>query len=360
MRRRLAVAFAAACLLVGAGAASAAIAPSQAAQHVGETVEVEGHVDSVVCSPMACLISFEPGFGGLVVAIPGDAVPEFPDPEATYEARDVRVRGRIVERNGRPRIEVRDVGAIAIAAGPAAAPIARSARAVASPRPRTVPADAVAGRVDSLSTAPEREPMPAEAGQALASRATTPRPSRSEIVASGPPEGDPAAATSFAAGGGVRVDVERPRAKPLSASDAAARLGLPAEDQAPDDGAALGSTGELALLRQELASVARRLEAVEGAIDELVDRVAVLEAVAGPVLAEREARDESVGAPPPRRGSPALHRVSRGYSAKQVLRLMGEPLHVESNPNGQYTWTYEGGRAVTIDARGVVLSAVGF
>jgi hypothetical protein len=39
---------------------------------------------------------------------------------------------------------------------------------------------------------------------------------------------------------------------------------------------------------------------------------------------------------------------------------MGEPLHVESNPNGQYTWTYEGGRAVTIDARGVVLSAVGF
>ncbi|MFM7142257.1 MAG: hypothetical protein ACKO2K_10145, partial [Alphaproteobacteria bacterium] len=73
-------------LVLAAGAATAApIAPSQASRHVGQSVDVVGNAESVVCSPMACLISFEAGFSGLVVAIPGDAVAAFPDPEATYE-----------------------------------------------------------------------------------------------------------------------------------------------------------------------------------------------------------------------------------------------------------------------------------
>src|SRR5581483_10582692 len=75
-------------LLSAASPASAGqvVAPSDALSHVGESVVVEGHVDSVVCSPQACLLSFEPGFSGLVVAIPGDAVGAFPDPDATYES----------------------------------------------------------------------------------------------------------------------------------------------------------------------------------------------------------------------------------------------------------------------------------
>ena len=93
-------------------AAATAIRPADAAKHIGEEAVVEGPVESVVCSPLACLLSFEPGFSGLVVAIPGSDLSRFPDPRATFEAQRVRVRGTIIERNGRPRIEVSDPGAI--------------------------------------------------------------------------------------------------------------------------------------------------------------------------------------------------------------------------------------------------------
>ncbi|MFM8408746.1 MAG: hypothetical protein ACKOCT_00565, partial [Alphaproteobacteria bacterium] len=198
--------------------------------------------------------------------------------------------------------------------------------------------------------------VPASAGRQEPAVATR---SRSRLV---PDAAAGTGATAFAGGGRVRVDVAPPKPAPLSAEDAAARLGLSADDsESVDGGAPLGGTGELALLRQELAMLSSRLAEVEGAIGELADRVAGLEDVAAPALAERQAREESVGMPPPRSGNlPAMHRVRRGYSAKQVLRVFGEPLRVESNPNGQYTWHYDGGRVVTIDAGGVVVSAVGF
>lgn len=385
-------------------AAGAAISPGQVSKHVGESVEVVGIAESVVCSPMACLLSFEAGFAGLVVAIPGDAVGSFPDPETTYEGKEVRVRGRVAERNGRPRIEVRDPGSISLRGGgasrSAAATGGEPARRIVSTRstvarPEPV-ADAEVARAhadgtaadgglpggleaEAPSTAGPRggmvgtaggvEQQGARSGRGAAASAdpvlpdpggadpATPARSRSRLV----PSGIGAGGSSSSAGGRVRVEVAPPAPAGLSAADAAERLGLPADTVAIDDGAPLGGGGELALLRQEIAALVERLGEIEGAIGNLADRLAGLEDLAAPAIAERQARAESVGAPPlPASGSPGLHRVRRGFSAKQVLRLLGEPLQVEGNPNGHYTWRYEGGRVVTIDPGGVVVSAAGF
>lgn len=99
--------------------ASTVVRPSEALEHLGESVVVEGQVDTVVCSPQACLLSFAPGFSGLVVAIPGDVVRSFPPPEATFESRRVRVRGIVADRGGRPRIEIRAPDAIELLEGAA-------------------------------------------------------------------------------------------------------------------------------------------------------------------------------------------------------------------------------------------------
>jgi len=379
-------------LLVAAAAAAAPIAPGQALQNVGRDVEVEGEAQSVVCSPMACLLSFEAGFSGLVVAIPGDAVAAFPDPESTYEGRRVRVRGRVGERNGRPRIEIRDPRALSIEGGvsrPAASP-GEAGRRIVSTRSstrRAAPPAVVEGPTPGVPAAPAGLPggLAAEApdGAAPGKREggvtvvapadpggdarpiddvepveTSPR-SRSRIVSGGPADGA-GGTTSFAGGGRVRVEVAPPPAAPLSVADAAERLGLPSAQEALDDGAEIGGAGEVALLRREVTLLAERLAEVEGLLGDLVDRLSGLEQIAAPAIAEQEAREASVGAPPPRRGSPALNRVRRGYSAKQVLRVLGEPIHVQSNPNGHFTWSYDGGRVVIIDAGGIVVSAAGF
>lgn len=381
-------------LLVAASVAAAPIAPGQASRHLGRDVEVEGEAQSVVCSPMACLLSFEAGFSGLVVAIPGDAVAAFPDPESTYEGRRVRVRGRVGERNGRPRIEIRDPRALSVEGGgsrPVASPgeagrrivsTKSSSRRAAAPEVAegSVPGAPAgpAGLPGGLDAEAPEAPTPGERGGGSGITVVAPadpggdaRPvdgaepvetstrSRSRIVSGGPADGA-GGSTSFAGGGRVRVEVAPPPAAPLSAADAAERFGLPSAQGGLDDGAEIGGAGEIALLRREVALLAERIAEVEGLLGELVDRLSGLEQIAAPAIAEQEARDASVGAPPPRRGSPALNRVRRGYSAKQVLRVLGEPLHVESNPNGHFTWSYDGGRVVIIDAGGIVVSAAGF
>src|SRR5690606_34526354 len=71
-------------LLVAASPAHAEVLrPEDAPSHVGEEVTVEGEVASVVCSPLACLLSFSTDFSGLVASIDGDDVPRFPPPRET-------------------------------------------------------------------------------------------------------------------------------------------------------------------------------------------------------------------------------------------------------------------------------------
>lgn len=312
---------------------------------------VDATVDGVVCSPNACLLSFEPGFSGLIVAIPGEVRGAFPDPERTYSGRRVRVSGTIGERAGRPRLEVRQPAAIELVApgaGTASRVVAASSTAAPAVAVESAPGVSVAvsgGLIPGTSSPPpagviEAAPMPREQAAASVERA--------------------AEAHAGLAGGRVRVEGAPPRGVAPSAADVARRLGLEAGGEGSDDGGvAVDGGGELALLRGDIAEIGGRVEALEAAIGEILDRLAVLEEVAGPALAERAAREASVGVAPPR-AAPSLQRIRRGSSARQVLRLMGEPDLVEANPRGQYTWSWGGGRSVVVDANGTVLSAVGF
>ncbi|HZR80715.1 MAG TPA: hypothetical protein VFD92_06440 [Candidatus Binatia bacterium] len=295
------------------------VAPSDALSHVGESVVVEGHVDSVVCSPQACLLSFEPGFSGLVVAIPGDAVGAFPDPDATYESRRVRVRGTIGERGGRPRMEVRDPTAIELADGSGAPP----------PRPRPSPAS-VAGV------------EPARGGTSA---------------------GGSSGVGALAGQVQVHVDGDPPRRPTLSADDAARKLGIElnelSREQAASNEAPVGASSELQLVREQLAAIASRLANLEARLDEIDQRVAAVEEIAA------AGADAGQVAPAPRfavpgRDAPPLHRVQSGWTAERVVRVIGEPLEVAGQPPGPFTWYYGGGRAITIDQHGRVASFVGF
>lgn len=361
-----------------AGDARAAepIRPVDAARHVGENVVVEGLVDSVVCSPNACLLSFEAGFSGLIAAIPGEVRGRFPDPESAWDGRRLRVRGTVENRAGRPRIELRDPSAVEVletgarpsTPGPGVRPAGAGVAVESAPGV----AVSVTGGIDvgGSGASPGRAAPVRSAGPAVPpEKGDASGAARGDVVAAAPLSQAKAAemlgrgeASGFgAAGREVRVETAPARGIAPSAAEAARRLGIEAEqdDLPTEDEAPIGDAGELALVRQDLAEIAGRLQALEAAIGEVAGRVAVLEEVAAPALAERDARAASVGSMPSR-GGPSLERIRRGSTARQVLRLMGEPDLVEANPRGQFTWSWGGGRAVTVDAGGTVVSAIGF
>jgi hypothetical protein len=78
----------------------------EAGKHVGEEVIVEGRVLGVHCSPLSCLLAFEPTFNGFTAVVQAANFKEFPPAqlEQRYSGRKVKVRGKIVERDGKPEI----------------------------------------------------------------------------------------------------------------------------------------------------------------------------------------------------------------------------------------------------------------
>lgn len=80
----------------------------EAAKHVGEEVTVEGRVLGVHCSPLSCLLAFEPTFNGFTAVVQASKFNLFPpsELEQRYSGRKVRVRGKVVERDGKPEIMV--------------------------------------------------------------------------------------------------------------------------------------------------------------------------------------------------------------------------------------------------------------
>ncbi len=263
-------------------------------------------MESVACSPQACLLSFEPGFGGLIVAITGPVAARLPDPKGTYEGRRIRARGVVGERGGRPRIEVLDAASIETLDGP------RSASTI-------------------LSASVDGRALVAGGGSAAPAGAT-------------PSPGAPAA---------------------LAAQEAAARLGLPSvPGEAPDREAEVGVSlsAEMQLLRQEIAGLLGQVAALEDRVAALDDRLA--EAEEALAAASGGGDGPAVGGLPsyvvPGSSSPTLHRVRRGWTAERVVRVFGEPLRVSGEAPGPVTWYYDQGRAVTIDRYGRVVSAVGF
>jgi uncharacterized coiled-coil protein SlyX len=91
----------------------------EADKHVGEQVTVEGRVVDVHCSPLSCLLAFEPSFNRFTAVVQAerfDAMP--PDQiEQRFKGKNVRVHGTIQQRDGKPEIVIVAPDAIAIGGG---------------------------------------------------------------------------------------------------------------------------------------------------------------------------------------------------------------------------------------------------
>lgn len=78
----------------------------QAAKHTDEFVTVEGTVVRTRNTGKACFLNFHPNwrqtFGAVIFARNFDAFP--PEPEKRYRGKRVRVKGVIVEYEGRPEM----------------------------------------------------------------------------------------------------------------------------------------------------------------------------------------------------------------------------------------------------------------
>jgi hypothetical protein len=94
-----------------------AISWEEAAKHVGEEATVEGRVVDVHCSPLSCLLAFEPSFNRFTAVIQAQSFDAMPpaDLERRYVGKDVRVHGRIEDRDGKPEIVVDRPDAITLA-----------------------------------------------------------------------------------------------------------------------------------------------------------------------------------------------------------------------------------------------------
>lgn len=306
---------------------------------MGREVTVEGEVPNVVCSPLACLLSFTTDYSGLVASIPGDSIGRFPPPKETYAGRRVRVRGTVVDRNGKPRIEIASPGDIeladgsrAFAAPPAGAPPVRVT--VSQP---TLDAGANEPDVaDALETQPEHV---VAAPPPVSPFAEGTSDSRSRVI-------DPGRVTMRA--GGPREPAVAPSGDSLLAELSGG----------PGDAAAVEARAlqqQIARLKEENASLSETVAALE-------ERLAILEQSG---VRARQGIDESALPHLPEyvvSGSSATRyqHVKRGWSSERVLRALGAPLNTVTEANGYMTWYYADGRAVTLDPRGRVASSIGF
>lgn len=335
------VLLAASLLLEVRGVAAQSIGPDEARAHIGETVTVDGEVPTVVCSPLACLLSFETDFSGLVASISGDVIGRFPPPKETYSGRRVRVRGAVVDRNGKPRIELRDPADIQLLDGsgtrsavtsPASAPV----RVTVSP-PVTAPDGDVDGQANQASVdepleipppPPVAPPDPASAG-ATGSRVID--PGRVTTRLGGPRE--PAAAPS---GDSVLASLS---GGPGDAAAVEARALQQQIDKLQQENANLSATVEA--LEERLATIEQNgARAYQGVDEETLPHLP--EYVVSGASAKR------------------LQHIKRGWSSERVLRQIGPPLNTRTEANGYMTWYYADGRAVTLDPRGRVSSSIGF
>jgi uncharacterized coiled-coil protein SlyX len=105
--------FAAILLLLAAARPAAAdterlVAWDDADKHIGEEATVEGRVVGVHCSPLSCLLAFEPTFNRFTAVVQARSFDTFPpaELERRYSGKRVRVHGKIEQRDGKPEIVV--------------------------------------------------------------------------------------------------------------------------------------------------------------------------------------------------------------------------------------------------------------
>ena len=104
-------------MLPALAAAETTIAWDQADKHLGEEATVEGRVVDVHCSPISCLLAFEPTynrFTAVVQARSFDALPPA-DLERRFKGQHVLVHGTIRQNDGKPEIEVASPDALSLA-----------------------------------------------------------------------------------------------------------------------------------------------------------------------------------------------------------------------------------------------------
>ncbi len=105
--RRSAVGLALTCLLTtGVQAADNVVPWDSAEQHIGEEAVVEGRVLGVHCSPLSCLLAFDPTFNRFTAVVQAKDFTTFPPDQldGKYSGRQVRVRGTIAARDRKPEI----------------------------------------------------------------------------------------------------------------------------------------------------------------------------------------------------------------------------------------------------------------
>jgi len=88
-----------------------------AGKHVGEQATVDGVVAAVHCSPLACSLAFEPTFTRFTAIIQAAKFDVFPPDqlEARYRGKRVRVTGAIETIDGKPRMQITNPDAVALA-----------------------------------------------------------------------------------------------------------------------------------------------------------------------------------------------------------------------------------------------------
>jgi hypothetical protein len=300
-----------------AGAAPV-IRASEATSHIGESVTVQGQIDSVVCSPVACLLSFQPNLGGLIASISSGDLGSFPSPKATYEGKAVRITGTVTQRNGRPRIDVASPKAIEI--------LPPGSLSYFPSESRPAPA---ARATEAPQASPGRPHVWGPAG---------PRPGE---VRSDKPKTEPT----------LKPGQER-QARP---SDTPGRDAAQSGDDVPAAASITQLLADVRVLRQQVADLTDQIGTLNGRIEDL-ERSA---ASSQPAAAE-EAVPQQPSYVVRERRSLSLRHVSRGWTAQQVVEALGEPGNVTGIGTGMTTWYYDNGRAVTLDARGRVVSTSGF
>lgn len=89
-------------------AAEKTIQWDEAEKHVGEEATVEGTIVGVHCSPLSCLLAFEPSFNRFTAVIQARNFEDIPpdDLERRWAGKRVRVHGKIEQRDGKPEITV--------------------------------------------------------------------------------------------------------------------------------------------------------------------------------------------------------------------------------------------------------------
>ena len=91
----------------------------QAEKYMGKDVTVTGRVAAVHCSPLNCLLAFEPSFNRFTAVIPVNRFNLFPPDQlkANWQGKQVRVSGRVVDSGNKPEIIVHTADGLRISRG---------------------------------------------------------------------------------------------------------------------------------------------------------------------------------------------------------------------------------------------------